>query len=43
MAASPSVLQYPDPTPASVAQFGLVKGDYDASVTILSGQVTYSF
>lgn len=43
VAASPSVLQYPDPTPASVAQYGLVKGDYDASVTILSGQVTYSF
>jgi long-chain fatty acid transport protein len=43
VASSPNVLQYPDPTLASIAQYGLVKGDYDASVTILSGQLTYSF
>lgn len=43
VAASPSVLQYPAPTPASIAAYGQVKGDYDASVTMVSGQVTYSF
>jgi long-chain fatty acid transport protein len=43
MAASPTISQYPNPTAASIAQYGLVKGEYDASVTILSGQVTYSF
>jgi hypothetical protein len=43
MAASPSVLQYPAPTPAGIAAYGQVKGDYDASVTMVSGQVTYSF
>ena len=38
-----TVDQFPNPTAASVAQYGQVKGSYDASVTILSGQVTYSF
>lgn len=42
-AQSPPIDHYPDPTPASVAAYGQLKGTYDASVTMVSGQVTYSF
>ncbi|MBK6336571.1 MAG: outer membrane protein transport protein [Betaproteobacteria bacterium] len=40
---SASIDQYANATAASIGAYGKVKGDYDASVTILSGQVTYSF
>ena len=30
-------------SPASVAQFGYVKGDYNNNVVIVSGQLTWSF
>ncbi len=40
---SSSVNQLTNATAQDVAVYGKVKGNYDASVTIFSGQMTYSF